>query len=335
MVISPMFGGPIRFEIRMGSGLGLAVQQLRCAPNAEYPSHYPSEIVVSGEVESPNEEKDTDWAGEKRYGDSLPPEIIVRGFTREMIDELGGPDQDHLEEPKHQQQRNSKSDGSPENWSKRRKFGHKLRLLRPDSGLVLAACLCDNGNASCFSGRPFESDCALRRHIVTQLRNSCQDPSLGVQKLLFPLFGVSQVHIDLIGICKRDCVANKRPREGVCGSESWITFHGPNPRTLKSFDRSHKRTGHPRCVHKVGLRAKRGHCSSLLCSGHCKRKGVDQQGTGALPSDRHLKPVDDFCIKTSSCTFGFLLQLQAKFWRHSQRIRRLLFRFHPSIIDSF
>lgn len=319
----------------VGSGLGLLIQQLCRAPNADQPSNYPSEIVALRELKNPNEETYADWAGKRRQRDCLPSEIVLRRLARQMIDESGGPKQDNLKEPKHQQQRNTKSDGSPEYWSKRRKFGHKLRLLRPDSGLGLAACLCNNGNASCFSGRPFERDCALRRHIVTQFRNSCQDPSLGVQKLLFPLFGVSQVHIDSIGICKRDCVANKRPREGVCGSESWITFHGPNPRTLKSFDSSHKRTGHPRCVHKVGLRAKRGHCSSLLCSGHCKRKGVDQQGTGALPSDRHLKPVDDFCIKTSSCTFGFLLQLQAKFWRHSQRIRRLLFRFHPSIIDSF
>ena len=91
----------------VGSGLGLFIQQLRRAPNADQPSYYPSEIVALRELKNPNEETYADRSGKSRQRDCLPSEIVLRSLARQMIDEPGGPKHENLKEPKHQQQRNT------------------------------------------------------------------------------------------------------------------------------------------------------------------------------------------------------------------------------------
>lgn len=75
--------------------------------------------------------------------------------------------------------------------------------------------------------------------------------------------------------------------------------------------------------------------SVVLCFSQADGHGFDCTVCGVASIKRLLQSVADLGIEAASALFGLILQTAAQIDRNAQRVWRLLFLFHPAIIDSF
>lgn len=93
--------------------------------------------------------------------------------------------------------------------------------------------------------------------------------------------------------------------------------------------------GDPRAGHELAFSKHLSHHGAVFGSREGNSKALQAEVTGTFPCNGSLKAVCDFGIQAAPGKRRLRFQSGAKLRSHSQRVRRLLFWFHPPIIDSF